>query len=36
MMEFRNKALNILKSYPKSEAREALEEMVYYTTSRKI
>ncbi|GAO31282.1 polyprenyl synthetase family protein [Geofilum rubicundum] len=36
MTEFRDKALDILKSYPESETRQALEELVYFTTSRKV
>jgi octaprenyl-diphosphate synthase len=36
MLEFRDKALAILESYPESETRASLEELVYFTTSRKI
>jgi octaprenyl-diphosphate synthase len=36
MTEFRDKALEILKSYPESETRQALEELVLFTTSRKV
>lgn len=36
MMEFRDKALEILRSYPESETRQSLEELVFFTTSRKV
>lgn len=36
MIEYRDKALEILKTYPESEIRSALEELVYFTTSRKM
>lgn len=36
MTEYRDKALSILKTFPESDAREGLEELVYYTTIRKI
>lgn len=35
MFEYRDKALSILNSFPTSPAREALEELVRYTTDRK-
>lgn len=35
MMEYRNKALNILRDFPRNEARNALEGLVCYTVSRK-
>lgn len=35
MFAFRDEALNILHSFPPSEVREALEELVRYTTDRK-
>jgi octaprenyl-diphosphate synthase len=35
MFEYRDKALTILHSFPPSPAREALEELVRYTTDRK-
>jgi octaprenyl-diphosphate synthase len=35
MFEYRDKALTILHSFPLSPAREALEELVRYTTDRK-
>jgi len=35
MIEFRDKALNILASYPDCEAKESLIEMVNYTVNRK-
>ncbi len=34
MTEFRDKALQVLDSYPECEAREALRELVYFTISR--
>jgi len=34
MKEYRDNALNILHSFPDSPAREALEELVRYTTDR--
>ena len=34
MIEYRDNALNILHSFPDSPAREALEELVRYTTDR--
>ena len=36
MMEYRDNALLILNSFPPSPAREALEELVRYTTDRKF
>lgn len=36
MTEYRDKALEILYSYPESETRTALEELVYFTTTRKL
>lgn len=33
---FQNKALEILESYPPSEARESLKELVKYTTTRRL
>jgi octaprenyl-diphosphate synthase len=36
MGEFRDKALKILESYPESEAREGLIELVHFTTTRKV
>lgn len=36
MLEFRDKALDILRSYPDSETRQSLEELVFFTTSRKV
>jgi octaprenyl-diphosphate synthase len=36
MIEYRDKALEILKTYPESEIRSALEELVYFTTLRKM
>jgi octaprenyl-diphosphate synthase len=36
MNEYRDKALLILNSFPTSPAREALEELVLYTTDRKF
>ena len=36
MNEYRDKALVILNSFPTSPAREALEELVRYTTDRKF
>jgi octaprenyl-diphosphate synthase len=35
MFEYRDKALTILHSFPQSPTREALEELVRYTTDRK-
>ena len=35
MTEYRNKALDILNTYPESEAREGLKELVIFTTTRK-
>ncbi|MFO8002332.1 MAG: polyprenyl synthetase family protein [Marinilabilia sp.] len=35
MTEYRDKALNILDSYPASEPRESLKELVFFTTTRK-
>ena len=35
MMEYRDKALRVLHEFPPSEIRDALEEMVNYTTDRK-
>jgi octaprenyl-diphosphate synthase len=35
MTEYRNKALDILDSYPSCEARESLKELVLFTTDRK-
>ena len=35
MFEYRDNALSILNSFPQSPAREALEELVRYTTDRK-
>jgi octaprenyl-diphosphate synthase len=35
MLEYRDNALSILNSFPTSPAREALEELVRYTTDRK-
>ena len=35
MSEFRNKALDILNTYPENEISEALREMIYYVTERK-
>jgi octaprenyl-diphosphate synthase len=35
MFAFRDEALSILHSFPASEVREALEELVRYTTDRK-
>ena len=34
MKEYRDNAMNILHSFPDSPAREALEELVRYTTDR--
>lgn len=36
MVEYRDKALSILDEYPKSDARESLRELVYFTTTRKV
>jgi octaprenyl-diphosphate synthase len=36
MLGFRDKALDILKTYPESETRQAMEELVLFTTSRKV
>ncbi len=36
MIEYRDKALEILNSYPEGEAREGLIELVHFTTTRKI
>jgi octaprenyl-diphosphate synthase len=36
MIEYRDKALTILYSFPKSSCRDALEELVRYTTDRKF
>ena len=36
MIEYRDKALTILHSFPKSSCRDALEELVRYTTDRKF
>ena len=36
MIEYRDKALNILDTYPESDARESLRELVYFTTTRKV
>lgn len=36
MIEYRDKALSILDEYPESDAREALRELVYFTTTRKV
>jgi octaprenyl-diphosphate synthase len=36
MIEYRDKALNILHSFPNSSCRNALEELVRYTTDRKF
>ncbi len=36
MLEFRDKALDILTTYPESDSRKALEELVYFTTQRKM
>ncbi len=35
MIEYRDKALDILNSYPESDAREGLRELVLFTTTRK-
>ncbi|MGQ1889508.1 polyprenyl synthetase family protein [Thermophagus sp. OGC60D27] len=35
MTEYRNKALDILNTYPESDAREGLKELVIFTTTRK-
>lgn len=34
MMEYRQKAIDLLKTMPESDAREALEQLVIYTTER--
>jgi len=36
MIEYRNKALEILASFPESEARKGLIELVHFTTTRKV
>ena len=36
MIEFRDKALEILRSYPENEVRDSLEELVYFTTTRRL
>ncbi len=36
MTGFQNQALEILESYPPSEARESLKELVHYTTTRRL
>jgi octaprenyl-diphosphate synthase len=36
MIEYRDHALTILKTYPPSETRDSLEELVLFTTSRKV
>lgn len=36
MAEYRDKALEILNSYPEGEAREGLIELVHFTTTRKV
>ena len=36
MIEYRDKSLTILHSFPKSSCRDALEELVRYTTDRKF
>nr|WP_016776811.1 hypothetical protein [Anaerophaga thermohalophila] len=36
MTEYRDKALSILSTFPGSDARDGLEELVHYTTTRKI
>lgn len=35
MIEYRDKALDILNTYPESDAREGLKELVIFTTTRK-
>jgi octaprenyl-diphosphate synthase len=35
MNEYKNKALDILMTFPKNDSRDALEELVIYTTERK-
>jgi octaprenyl-diphosphate synthase len=35
MYEYRDEALNILYQFPESDIRNALEELVRYTTDRK-
>ena len=35
MIEYRDKALVVLNSFPQSTTRDALEELVRYTTDRK-
>lgn len=36
MIEYKNKAIQVLHEFPQSEIRNALEELVNYTTDRKI
>lgn len=36
MVEYRDKALEILNSFPEGEAREGLIELVHFTTTRKV
>jgi octaprenyl-diphosphate synthase len=36
MLEYRDKALTLLDNYPDSETKDALKELVFFTTSRKI
>ena len=36
MIEYRDKALLLLHQFPTSETRDALEELVRYTTDRKF
>lgn len=36
MMEYKNKAIQLLHEFPHSEIRDALEELVNYTTDRKL
>ncbi len=36
MIEYRDKALEILHSYPESDSREGLIELVHFTTTRKV
>jgi octaprenyl-diphosphate synthase len=35
MMDYRNEALQLLNEFPPSDCREALDELVRYTTDRK-
>lgn len=36
MMEYKNKAIQVLNEFPQSDVRDAMEELVNYTTDRKL